>query len=232
MSVLAPLLDVLFPPRCAACRELLSAREEAVPLLSFCVGCGESLEPIDRCCETCGLPGEASPCDACLMSPPPFDRARAAFHYGGAISDVLHRYKYEDHPEFARPLAAHLARLDLEPPDLVLPVPLHAARRRSRTYDQALYLAQALARARGWRLEPGLVTRVRATERQVGRHRDERVANVAGAFVVHGDVKGLSVLLVDDVVTTGATAAECARVLKAAGARLVQVAAVARAGAS
>jgi ComF family protein len=142
---------------------------------------------------------------------------------------VLHSYKYEDHPELARPLGERLAALAVDAPDLVVPVPLHASRRRTRTYDQALYLAQRLAGLRGWTLAPGVLVRARATRRQVDQHRDARVTNVAGAFRVAGNVSGRHVLLVDDVVTTGATVAECARILKEAGARRVEVIAVARA---
>src|SRR4051794_8812174 len=104
MQALATTLDLLFPPRCAACRALFAAREAPVPPLPFCVPCGETLERIDACCETCGLPGEKSPCEACLASPPAFDRARGVYRYGAAIAQVLHRFKYEDHPELARPL--------------------------------------------------------------------------------------------------------------------------------
>ncbi len=142
---------------------------------------------------------------------------------------MLQRYKYEDHSALARPLGLLVAALDLPPPDVVVPIPLHASRRRTRTYDQALYLARIIARARGWRFDAHLLTRIRATERQVGQHRDARALNVRGAFEASPAVRGLGVLLVDDVVTTGATASECARALKSAGARWVAVASVARA---
>ena len=229
MSALSPLLDVLFPPRCAACRELLPPVEGASASLAFCVVCETTLEPLVLACDVCGFPDVEGWCAACLAESPPFDRVCAGFHYGAAIADVLHRYKYEDHPELAGPLGERLAALSLDAPDLVVPVPLHASRRRKRTYDQALYLAQRLAKLRGWRLDAGVLVRERATRRQVDQHREERVTNVAGAFRVAGDVRGKRVLLVDDVVTTGATVAECARVLKAAGAKRVEVAAVARA---
>src|SRR5205085_1433371 len=124
-----------------------------------------TLERIDACCQTCGVPGDQSPCEACLASPPEFDRARGVYRYGAAIAQVLHRFKYEDHPELARPLGRLLGDLSLEPPDVVAPIPLHPARRRSRTYDQALYLAQGLSEARKWPLQADLVARVKSTER-------------------------------------------------------------------
>ncbi len=229
MGLALAILDVLFPPRCAACQGLLEPRERPAALLPLCFACAESLTPIDQGCRLCGLPGERELCHACQEEPPPFDRARAVYLYGAAIADVLHRFKYEDHPELARPLADRMAAIELSVPEVVAPVPLHAKRRRSRTYDQALLLARELAAVRGWRFAPALLERTRATGRQVGRRRDERARNVAGAFRVRGQVQGRAVLLVDDVVTTGATAAECARVLKRAGARRVEVASVARA---
>jgi ComF family protein len=229
-SVLASLADILFPPRCSACRDMLPSADEASVSGSLCAVCEITLEPITEACRRCGLPGpDADACASCEAEPPGFDSASAALLYGGAISDVLHRYKYEDHPELARPLADWIVGMKLPPADVVVPVPLHASRRRERTYDQALYLARRVAVARSLPCEPGLLTRLRATARQVGQHRNERLANIRGAFVASPRVAGRSVLLVDDVVTTGATASECARALKTAGAVRVHVASVARA---
>jgi ComF family protein len=221
--------DLLFPPRCAACRELLALGDAPTPALPLCVVCAPTLEPLSNACGRCGEAGSVDPCATCERRPPSWDGAQAAFTYGGAIADVLHRFKYEDHPALARPLAAWMARLPLDEVDVVVPVPLSARRRRLRTYDQALLLARELAQLRGWRFEAGLLERVRHTGRQVDRKRDERAENVRGAFRLGGAARGLSVLLVDDVLTTGATAGECARVLKEGGARRVAVGSVARA---
>lgn len=224
----AALLDVFFPPRCAACHEMLlpeGPRQEAGAL---CDLCEVTLEPLDLACIRCGLPGDDAECPACLDDPPPFDGVHSVYLYGAAIADVLHRFKYEDHPELAGPLGRRVAALDLPEVDCLTPVPLHASRRRARTYDQALYLARAVASARGWPCER-LLSRTRATERQVGRTREDRQENVRGAFAVTGRVKNRRILLIDDVVTTGATVRECSLALKQAGARLVVVASVARA---
>lgn len=227
MPALALVLDALFPPRCVACAALLTgASSQAQP---WCDLCEATLEPIDAACPRCGMPGDADvPCADCLEAPPPFDGVLAPFLYGAAIADALHRFKYEDRPEFARMLAASLARTPPPDVDVVSWVPLHPKRRRERGYDQAFLLARSLARR--WRLPcRALLARTRATQRQVGRHRDERAHNVAGAFIASADVRGQRVLLVDDVITTGATAAEAARALRAAGAAAVHMAAVARA---
>lgn len=229
MGATAALLDLLFPPRCAACRELLDAHEAPVPAMTLCVPCGGTLEPLTEGCGRCAVSGATGTCADCSAHVPSFDRVQALWVYGGAIARVLHRYKYEDEPSLAEPLGRRLAALELRAPDVVAPVPLHGSRSRARTFDQAFWLAKVLARERGWRLDPDLLERTRATQRQVGRQRDERWENVARAFAVRADVRGLSVLLVDDVVTTGATVEECARVLKVAGAARVEVVAVARA---
>jgi len=176
------------------------------------------------------LDTEDAACGDCAGGAPAFDGARAVYRYGAAIADVLHRYKYEDRPEFARELGRRMAALDLPAADLVVPVPLHAHRRIARTYDQALYLAQALARERGLPCRRDVLVRMRATGRQVGRTRAERSGNVLDAFRVRSKLDGERVWLVDDVVTTGATAGECARALRAGGASSVFVVSVARAG--
>ena len=209
--MLAAVVDVLFPPRCAACRELLSPTEALAAPGALCSRCEVTLEPIGECCRRCGLPGEGDGiCADCVAHPPAFDTARAAFLYGGAIADVLQRFKYEDQSTLAGPLGAWIAALDLPTVDVLVPIPLHGSRRRARTYDQALYLARIVARRRGWPCESNWLTRVRATPRQVGQHRGARALNVQGAFRASPNVAGLTVLLVDDVVTTGATASECA----------------------
>lgn len=223
------LLDVLFPPRCAACDELLPARETGSRPLELCEPCETSLVPVTEACARCGLPGEAvDQCRRCLAELPSFDGASSVWAYDGAITQVLHRFKYEHRPHYAGPLGAQLAALPLPDADVVTYVPLHPSRRRFRTYDQALYLARQLATARGLPCE-SLLKRVRATGRQVGRSRSARLLNVDGAFLPCGPVAHRSVLLVDDVVTTGATAEACAQALVDAGARRVHLVCVARA---
>lgn len=230
VSFATALLDVLFPPACAACGELLPAAGRASTSLELCAACEVTLTPIDRACRRCGLPGEAlvDSCPGCLADVPAFDGATSAYLYGEAIAKVLHRFKYENRPLLAGPLGERLAALDLPEADLVSWVPLHPARRRARRYDQALYLAQSLAKRRGLPCEETL-RRVRRTERQVGRSRDERSVNVEGAFSLVTSVRDRRIWLVDDVVTTGATAGACAQVLVDAGAADVHVVSVARA---
>jgi ComF family protein len=223
------LLDLLFPPRCPGCRELVAS---AAP---FCARCLETLAEVPlACCPLCGEPEEREVCERCRAWPPSFERARAPYLHGGALADAIHRLKYEDRPHLARPLSALVAtRLapELDWCEIVAPVALHENRLRKRGYDQALLLARELGERAHKRVVARAVKRVRDTPPQVGRDRAQRVANVQGAFAADArEVAGRRVLLVDDVLTTGATAQAAAKALVDAGARAVRVVALARAG--
>jgi ComF family protein len=192
-------------------------------------------------CPRCGLPF-ASPvallhspthlCAACREREPPFDRARSAVAYDGVAASAIHLMKYQRRQLLVRPLGALLLPLleELGPVDGVVPVPLHVQRLREREFNQALALAQVICRSTGWPLWWDLLERTRPTRAQVGLDAAERRRNVRQAFRVRNAdaVQGQRVLLVDDVMTTGSTVYECARVLKRAGAGLVQVLTVAR----
>lgn len=224
--MLGGIVDLLLPSRCAACRG-------PAPDAGLCRSCEQSLVEAPPGCAVCGLGlGLAAEvlavkprrCPRCREKPPPFARARAAYMHGGALADALHRFKYAPAPQLARPLGVLLApAADGALADVVAPVPLHPRRLRERGFDQAYLLAKAVARRLGLPLEGRLARRVRATRPQVGLDRLAREANVRGAFWAGPAARGLRVLLVDDVFTTGATAAACAAALKEAGARRVEV---------
>jgi len=235
------LIDLLFPRSCAAC----GRRPAAGP---FCAACSLRLEvpPAWRCACCAGplplpvglrglarraeeRPGRCADC----AGGAPFAAIRAAFTHGGAAAEAVHRLKYRGRREVARtlaPLLAAAAVIDRGRIDAVAPIPLHAARRRERGFDQAALLARETARLLGLPLRPALLVRTRQTQQQVGLDRAERQRNLAGAFSAAPQAAGLRVALVDDVVTTGATARAAAEALRAAGAREVRVIAVARAG--
>jgi ComF family protein len=243
------LLVGLYPARCVACAEPLPG-EPAAPDEWLCTLCRATLLPIgaDRC-PRCGrprpgLPGlaraggpaprrAAEPCGACRARPPPFSEARAAFEYGAALADAVRRLKYRRAPDLAGPLAA-LAGPVLGPSvaaDVLVPVPLHVRRLRQRGYNQSALLAAELARAWARPLVPDALRRTRATAPQVEQPTPSaREANVRDAFAVRRPeaVVGRRVVLVDDVLTTGATAAACARALRRAGAADVMVRTLAR----
>jgi ComF family protein len=226
-------LDLLFPPLCIGCRA-------AVADAGFCATCWSKLSFLDGpACACCGLPfpvaleGE-NLCAVCLARPPAFDQARAILAYDehsrGAILALKHADRLELVPGFARWLARTGETL-IAQSDVIVPVPLHRARLWQRRYNQSAELARKLAR--GWEREfdPFALVRSRATPSQGAMTSAKaRRRNVLSAFKVPdpGRVKGKTVLLLDDVLTTGATAEACARALKRAGAARVHVLALAR----
>jgi ComF family protein len=225
---LSRVADLLWPPWCACCGEL---GEEP-----FCAACAQTLLPAPLGCPLCGVPADEAllpalrprRCTACRAHAPPYQRARAPYLHGGALADAIHRLKYEGCFELSRPLGVLFAACEPPRADVVAPLPLHAGRLRERGYDQAHLLAAAAARRFGLPLAP-LLVRVRPTRPQVGLDRRRRAQNVAGAFRARGRATGLRVCLVDDVLTTGATAAEGAAALLGAGAISVEVRTLARA---
>lgn len=227
------LLDVFFPPSCPACSALLPP-EDAPAIL--CGDCQVEVEPTlasgcPRCGEVLGT-GERE-CARCTLEAPAFSVAYAPFVHAGSVARAIHRFKYEDHPELARPLTSLLlARSETflaQAPALVCAVPLHRRRFRERRFDQAMLLATEVARETGRTLVPDVLERIRDTPRQVGLTERERQQNVVGALRAKDRVDGQSFLLLDDVFTTGATAGEAARALVEAGALEVQVLTLARA---
>ncbi|HEY8205890.1 MAG TPA: phosphoribosyltransferase family protein [Myxococcaceae bacterium] len=229
-ELLSGLIDVLWPALCAGCSRVVG---RAAP---FCGECQGMLTPLpERRCRRCAEPG-AFPedvCPRCRDRPPPFEGVCAPFIHEGPVAAAVHRFKYEDRPELADPLGRLIAASVPEGVrgrvTAVAAIPLHRARFRSRQYDQAQLLARKVASALKVPFEPRALQRVRDTARQVGETLAAREANVRGAFVGHGWMKGERVLLVDDVVTTGATARAAAQALLLAGAHRVELAAVARA---
>lgn len=187
-------------------------------------------------CDGCGAPFEFDPgdrCAACLAKPRAFDAARAACLYDETSRDPILKLKHADRldlaPMFARWLSRSAAPL-IEAADAIAPVPLHPFRLLRRRYNQAAEIARPLAAMTGTPYLPDALVRVRSTATQGGKSGSGRKRNVAGAFEVRDPrrVAGLRILLVDDVLTTGATAEGCARALKAAGAARVDLAVVAR----
>lgn len=186
----------------------------------------------------CGTPFEYDPgvrCAACLAKPRAFDAARAACLYDETSREPILQLKHADRldlaPLFARWLSRS-ARDLIEEADAIAPVPLHPLRLLRRRYNQAAEIARPLAAMTGTPYLPDALVRRRATDTQGGKSGSGRRRNVAGAFEVpatrRAQVQGLRILLIDDVLTTGATAEGCARSLKAAGASRVDLAVVSR----
>lgn len=232
----APLLDLLWPRSCEACGK--PAGDAARYLCWDCLAALPVIEP--PFCSRCGDPVQGHitrdyMCSFCVDREPAFDQARSALRFAGPVKEVLHRFKYVNATHLDRDLATllhacvgtHYCR---ERFDAVAFAPLHPAKERTRTYNQAFLLAKRLARMMELPLARGCLKRVRETGTQTRLNMRERARNVAGAFEARCPewIQGRSFLLVDDVMTTGATVNEISRVLKAAGASRVCIATVAR----
>lgn len=192
----------------------------------LCVDCTAALPPADgKRCERCWSPlAKDAVCHHCTLEPPSFASIRAAFVMDEGARQLVHRLKYDGMTALAEPMGALMAaRLERTHADLVVPVPLHRGRMRGRGFNQSALLARHLAAAACVPADAHATRRIRATKPLARTmHRDERRAIVAGAFAaVPERVEGRRVLLVDDVVTTGATLDACSQALLAAGAASV-----------
>jgi ComF family protein len=235
------LLDVVLPRHCASCTRLIKSEEAG----SFCAACWRQIRLITPpYCPCCGQPFRSpvaltfSPehrCGTCRVHPPPFDHARALGRYEGPLRQAIHLFKYRGKVVLQRPLLrlalAHFYQHYPTPHyDMILPVPLHHSRLRQREFNQAAVVAKGLAQHLGVPLVERVLVRARPTRPQVELSGNERRRNVKEAFTVTDTacIAGQVVLLVDDVLTTGATVGEAAKALKAAAARQVDVYALAR----
>ncbi|HZP44185.1 MAG TPA: ComF family protein [Candidatus Binataceae bacterium] len=238
------LVNFVFPPRCAGCGIRLPIDGRA----RLCSACLAGIERLHGpLCVTCGIPlydraadgGEPS-CGVCRQTPPHFTAARAVTRYRSSeeatavVPSLIRRHKYGRDQSLSHALAECLTDplpLAENGYDLVLPVPLHPERLRWRGFNQAALLGMEVARRLGSRLAVNVLMRTRATPAQTAQDRRQRQRNVHDAFRVArpAAVASRRVLLVDDVMTTGATVDECARTLLGSGARRVDVLALARA---
>ncbi len=235
-------LAFLLPLRCAGCDALLPPQSPH----RLCPACLASLQCVeDPICRACGTPITSAStildlCVRCAKTPPSFGKARALFSYRASadagpdiLGSVIRRHKYGPNQALGAVLAQLLEDqlpVDAEY-DVVIPVPLHRRRLVRRGFNQSALLASAVTNRLRCRLDVATLIRVIATPPQTAQDLDSRRRNVHNAFAVRYPerVAGLKVLLIDDVLTTGATANECARVLRAAGASSVDVLTIARA---
>ena len=224
-------LSLVLPPRCPGCGTVVAADA------TFCASCWSELTFItEPMCPRCGEPSPvdtAGPCFACNKRPPRYTAARAAIAYDDGARRIVLGLKHADAPHLARAMAAQMARAGsawLGPGSLIVPVPLHRWRLWRRGYNQAALIARVLARRTGAKLDLDALTRTRATASSGGLGRAERFDNVAAAFVPRRGARlaGRDIVLVDDVLTSGATADACADALVAAGAATVRVLTFAR----
>jgi ComF family protein len=222
------ILNLLFPLACILCNALVLERQ-CGPL---CPSCWNRMKPLQPpFCPQCGIPESpaeniAGLCSACRLQEYAFDFARSAYVFNDPLREAIHHLKYSDRVSLARPLgkALHecLDREDFQG-TVVVPVPLHRRRERQRGFNQAELLARMLGR----KLDNKVLRRRKNTPSQTGLSRSQRTLNLSGAFEVCGPVAE-TVVVVDDVFTTGSTLHEISKILKRAGAKRVEVLTVAR----
>ncbi|MEP3846799.1 MAG: ComF family protein [Paracoccaceae bacterium] len=231
-------LSAIYPPRCLACGEMVEDN------FGLCGSCwGDTAFIGGTACDQCGtpLPGDTAPdeqvtCDDCQQSERPWDKGRAAFIYGGIGRKLVLSLKHGDRQDIAYPAARWLATagkdLLLDKSTLIAPVPLHWIRLLKRRYNQSAVLAQALSRQSGIDWCPDLLIRQRRTPSLDGKSQEERRKTVKDAFAIHQKRKhrivGRGVLLIDDVMTTGATLTATTQACLDAGADHVNVLCLAR----
>lgn len=229
------LLELLLPQSCPVCDHPGVLQPEGL-----CCECLKNLTPLPPSrCHCCSLPYQNSTaighlCERCLRRPPAFAAVFAVGLYQGSLREAIQRFKYRGRPlldrQLGRLLAESLSKGHGETqPDLLVPVPLHPSRLRQRGFNQALLLCRELSRTSGIPMESEALRRIVATQPQQQLSAEQRWRNLCHVFAASGHFSGKQLLLVDDVLTTGATADACARVLLNAGAAAVSVAVVARA---
>jgi ComF family protein len=195
----------------------------------LCSACAADLPDLPEHCPRCALPTPGgSVCGGCLAASPHFERTTALWLYEFPCDRLVQALKYRARLPLAGFFARRMASRRLQAIDLVVPMPLHRNRLAERGFNQALEIARSLAKQEGLALEPGAARRVRNTSPQTGLPYEERESNVRGAFECSVDLSGKRLAVVDDVMTTGATLNELARVLKRAGANSVENFVVAR----
>jgi ComF family protein len=237
-EILTGIADLIFPPRCITCDNLLE-RHGPLP---FCPSCLDGIRFIrSPLCPCCGVPfpvteGEDHLCGDCLAAEKPYTVARAVGQYEETLLTAIHRFKYRGRTGIGEILGRIMADFaagiwDMKVFERIVPVPLHRKRLRERGFNQAVILARELSKRFDIPLDFTSLRREVFTPPQVGLGREERSANVHGAFLArHPErIAGRMILLVDDVYTTGSTLAECARVLVRAKAKSVTVLTLARA---
>jgi ComF family protein len=233
-SVLGLALGVALPQVCAACREPVDGE-------GLCAACWSKLSFIaPPYCERLGIPFPFDPGPGVLSmeaiaDPPAYNRARAAVRFDETARLLVHALKYGDRLDLAPLMGrwmANAGRALTAEADLIVPVPLHWRRQWARRFNQSALLAEVVGKASGLKVSHGALKRLKATAQQVGLARSERAQNVQGAFGVRPDarieVAGRRLVLVDDVLTTGATIEACTRALMRAGAASVDVLVFAR----
>lgn len=219
---------IFYPSVCPVCKKSSSPPHEP-----FCSVCWNSIVPYNSSrCDICGLPlpEDTGICGECLRKKPYFNKVIFFGLYHGILKEAIHYFKYNGRRGLSRPMGEFFLRMDIPRADMIVPVPLHHKRLKQRGFNHASILAKRLSEIKCVPLNLNLLMKMRETPAQVSLKREDRLKNLRNAFVVTEKLSGEKVILIDDVLTTGATASECSKVLLNAGALEVKVVVLARSG--
>lgn len=229
-NALRQLTKWLFPANCGGCLKALSQGERF-----FCDACDKTLPYLDNYCTRCGQPfsdAHTGDCGQCLAKPPAFDRCFCPFEYASPISDDICRLKYAEQPQVAKRLASmfvqELKRQDLPLPNALVSVPMHNRQLRKRGFNQSTQLAKQLSKQLNLPIINGALIKDKLTPRQATQTLAARKNNLKGSFKLQHTINYKHLAVVDDVVTSGATAQEIAKILKKNGVDYVHIWGVAR----
>ncbi|MFN3395413.1 MAG: ComF family protein [Thermodesulfovibrionales bacterium] len=214
----ALLLSLLFPSICPVCGN----RSESIELSPFCVSCWKDIRKYSGpSCRVCAKPliseyGQV--CGDCISDPPSFSSVISYGIYSDSLATAINLMKFSGIKRLSRPLAGLLLELNIPDSDVIIPVPMTKRSLLKRGFNQSLLIAKEVSIKKGIPLDIDSLQKAKETLPQVGLGAEERVKNIKNAFSVKGDLRGKRVLLVDDVMTTGATLRECSKTLLKAGA--------------
>ena len=221
---LRKLFDWVIPAKCLKCSSALGSTR-----LPVCDNCYPELPFQTLSCRQCGQPfaGFSDLCGRCLANPPHFDACFCPFEYSDCIRDLIIKLKYQERPELAHKAAQLLANEvlanEIPMPELLVPVPMHIKRLRKRGFNQANLLARHLGKLLSVRVDHCFIIKSRLTPRQAGLSLKQRRRNLSGSFSARKKTAVKSAAIIDDVVTTGATAGEIAKIMKKKGVDYIQV---------
>lgn len=230
VGLIGSFTNSLFPSECPLCR----TRTDNLRYAPFCMQCWISIRKYSGpACRVCGVPfssPHASICSDCMKRRPAFSRAVCYGLYEGGLASAIQIYKFQGIRRLSGPLGSFLLGFDLDGIDAIVPVPLSKKGLRERGFNQSLLLARKVSKGSGIPLFTDSLKKKADTLPQIGLSARERRRNLKGVFEAAGDFRGMHLLLIDDVMTTGATANECSIELRKAGARELTVLTLARAG--
>ena len=231
MNPLAVFIDLLFPKICFGCDIHLQGEEKIL-----CSNCESTLNFLIDVCEICGSPENPSTCPVCNSNEFVFDKARSVFPFSATVQNLVHELKYNEMKRITKYLGEHVSKYlhnfqPFENIDIIVPVPLHKVKKRARGFNQSEFLSKEISIHMNWLHIPNLILRSRFTDTQTKLDRKQRQKNVSGAFKLNNkyNIINKTVLIVDDVFTTGSTVNSICKLLKKNHASRIYVLTLARA---